>query len=232
MNDVLASTKPRERELGGLIKDHLDDFLDTLGPSDVVTGDAEAGVKELVEARANWAKMRKGEEIDGLIQRAGIRAGQFSGSGYENALRTEFRSMALNTKKMRRYSKEEQDAIKKVSMGGPVENGLRLLGKLAPTGVVSGGIGTGIGYAIGGPVGAVAVPAAGAASRVGATAMTSRNANLASELMRRGPQAAPQAANVNPKTLAITNALGNAPAPGLSAIALSRLLEQPVNNPR
>ncbi len=191
MNDVLASTKPRERELGGLIRDHLDDFLDTLGPSDVVTGDAEAGVNALVDARANWAKMRKGEEIDGLINRAGIRAGQFSGSGYENALRTEFRGMALNAKKMRRYSKEEQDAIKKVAMGGPVENGLRLLGKLAPTGVISGGTGAALGYAIGGPVGAAAVPAAGAAARFGATAATSRNAALASELMRRGPQAAP-----------------------------------------
>lgn len=90
---------------------------------------------------------------------------------------------------MRRFSKDEQAAIRKVAEGGAVENGLRLLGKLAPTGIVSTGIGGSIGFAIGGPAGAVAVPAAGAAARKGAGIMTGRNAKRASEEVRRGGKA-------------------------------------------
>ena len=64
-----------------------------------------------------------------------------------------------------------------------------MLGKLAPTGIVSAGIGGSAGYALGGPVGAVAVPAVGAIARRGATKMTQRNVEKASELVRSGAPA-------------------------------------------
>jgi hypothetical protein len=68
------------------------------------------------------------------------------------------------------------------------------VGKLAPTNVISGGVGAGagayIGGALGGPVGAgvgaVAVPTLGAIARSGAAALTKRNADNAATLMRSG----------------------------------------------
>ena len=124
---------------------------------------------------------------------------QFTGSGLENALRTEFRQLAMNEKRMRGFSDAERQAIEAVSRGGPVINIMRGLGKLAPTGVVStalgGSIGAGAGSIagpIGSAVGAVAAPVIGAAARGTATRMTMNAAQRAAETARAGGGALPQ----------------------------------------
>ncbi len=198
-NGAASSADKDERRIARIIKDAIDEYVDGLTPADLVAGDASKAVGELKRARELWSKATKGDTIETIIQKAKDSSSQFSGSGYENALRTQFRGLAKNERSMRRFNKEEQAAIRKVANGGPVENTLRLFGKLAPTGIVSGGIGTSLGYAAGGPAGAVALPAVGLASRAGATAMTARNARAASELMRRGGPAP-------------SNALATAPA--------------------
>jgi hypothetical protein len=181
-----GSLEPDERRIGRIIIDKIDDFVLGLDSSKVSTGNVNDGVAALTQARELWSRGAKGETIDNLIERANIRASQFSGSGLENALRTEFRGLAMNPKQMRKFTADEQAAIKKVAEGGPVENFFRFVGKLAPTGVVSAGMGGGIGYAAGGLPGAAAAAGTGAASRGIATMMTERNAQRASETMRAG----------------------------------------------
>lgn len=190
------SIEADERRVAGLIIDRLDDYGDALasGAEPVMGGNAPAAVAARKEARGLYARNRKATEIEELSERAGIRAGQFSGSGYENALRTEFRQLALNKKRMGRFTQEEQQSIKLVAMGGKLDNALRYLGKLAPTGGLMQSLslmGTGAGFAFGGPLGAIAAPAVGAVgalSRMGGTKRTIGNARRAEELMRRGPQ--------------------------------------------
>jgi hypothetical protein len=155
--------------------------------TDASLTDAKNAIASLNEARGLWSRYRKTEIIDELMHRAELSAPNFSGSGLENAVRTEFRALAKNSKKMRGFSKAEQAAIEKVAKGGPIENSLRMLGKAAPTGIVSGALSTGAGFAVGGPVGAVALPAAGGAARLGAKKMTLSNAAKAQEIMRAGP---------------------------------------------
>jgi hypothetical protein len=186
--DIPAGNKmsSKERFLGSMMKEKFDDFISHLKPEDfsLVAGD-KAGVDALVKARDLWSRTRKGELIDNLVDRAKIRAGQFSGSGYENALRTEFRALALNKNKMRGFSEAEQEAIKKAAVGGPIDNLLRYVGKLAPRGVVSGGFHLGTAAAFD-PVTAGAVMLAGEGARRAATAATAGNVNRVSELVRNG----------------------------------------------
>lgn len=193
-----ASTDSSERMLAQRMIGELDDHIMNLGPGDILAGDSAVGAGALREARNLWSRAGKSSEVENLIERAGTRAGQFSGSGFENAIRTEFRQLVLNPKRMRLFNKDEQDALKRVAQGGPIGNAMRMLGKLAPTGAVSGAIGGGAGYAIGGPAGAVALPLLGSAARRGATHATSRNAALAGELMRRGGPAPPNTMPVGP----------------------------------
>lgn len=188
-----------ERRIAKIIKGQFDDYMGRLGQADVVAGDPQAASAALSTARNLWSRMSKAEVVQDAIEKAGVRAGQFTGSGFENALRTQFRQIAMNDKRMRGFSKAEQEAIKKVAMGGPIDNALRMLGKLAPTGVISGGIGAGAGYAVGGPVGAVAVPLAGTLARRGATNLTQRNVQKAGELMRRGAPAPKQMSEYMPQ---------------------------------
>lgn len=180
------SIEPDERRIARIVVDKLDDYATSLTPADVKAGDAKAAVNALTEARGLWSRFRKGEVVEDLITRAKDRAAQFSGSGYENALRTEFRNLARNPKRMRGFSQREQNAIRHVARGGPMENALRFIGKFAPTGIVSTGISGGIGFAIGGPAGSAALMGAGAAGRIGARELTKRSAAKASELMRSG----------------------------------------------
>lgn len=181
-----SSADPSERRLVMRMVDKFDDYISGLKPGDILAGDAKKATEALTEARGLWSKARKSEVVEELVDRAKTRASQFSGSGYENALRTEFRNLSLSPRRMRTFSAEEQAAIKKVAKGGPLENILRLAGKFAPTGVVSSALSGGVGFATAGPAGAVALPAIGFAARKGATALTQRNAQNAAELMRRG----------------------------------------------
>jgi hypothetical protein len=198
-NDAKGSLEPADARLGSKIVDHIDDFEEGLSQSDVVGGNANAA-GAYKEARALNTRLSKAKTIDELFRRAELNAPNFSGSGMENALRTEFRALAKNKREIRRFSPEERAAIEKVAKGAPMENLLRQVGKLAPTGIVSFGLGQVAGAAIGGPAGMTAVPAVGFAARSAATRMTKKNANAVSEMVRRGPQKAkqPQPEEVTP----------------------------------
>jgi hypothetical protein len=185
----------------GDIVDAIDEYVDNLSDAELTSGRAKDAAA-LKEARALYTRKRKGEDIDRLIKRA-----EFSPSGFENGLAIEFRSLAKNDRRFKRFSPEEQAAIERVAKGGLAEKGLRLLGKAAPTGIVSGGLSSGAGFAFGGPVGAVAVPALGIAGRVGAKYLTARNARQASELVRGGPTANPLATDIPMLPLELAQAL-------------------------
>lgn len=217
VKNASSSLQADERRIARIMTEQLDDYVRNLEPSDVIAGNASAASAALRDARGLWSRMSKGEVVEELIENAGTRASQFSGSGYENALRTEFRKLVMNPKRFRMFTVPEQKALKRVAEGGPLENFLRMVGKAAPTGVVSSALGTGAGYAVGGPIGAAAVPAAGFAARQGATALTMRNAALASELMRQG--ARPPLMQAAPK--------GGAQAVG----GINSLLAQYLSNP-
>lgn len=181
-----AATDTADAAMATRVLRKWDDFIENLKPRDITGGGPEA-IQYLKSARNLWSRSRKTEIVEELIDRAGTRAGQFTGSGFENALRTEFRQLALNRKNIKMFTKKEQAAIKNVASGHPLDNAFRTIGKLAPTGVVSLGIGSGIGFAAGGPTGAVALPLVGSISRKLAEAHTLKRAKQASEVMRRGP---------------------------------------------
>lgn len=184
--DAKGSAKPSDARFGSIIVDEIDNFVQKLGSRDVSGGNALQASQSIKEARELWSRARKGETIERLIDKAGLSAQGFSGSGFENALRTQFRALAKNDKKIRLFTKAEQAAIRRVALGGPIDNALRMLGKFAPTGVVSTALSTGLGAGLGGPIGAAALPILGLLSRQGATKATIANANKASELVRSG----------------------------------------------
>jgi len=142
----------------------------------------------LKSARSLWSRARKTETIEELILRARDSLSQFSQSGFDNALRVQFRSLAKNKKQMRTFTQAEQTAIRKVARGGPLTNAFRNIGKLAPSGIVSGIGGAGAGFVVGGPFGAFAVPAIGGASKFIAARRTAKAAKDVSKLTRQGPQ--------------------------------------------
>lgn len=192
-----------EARISQIIVNKIDDLIENIQPSQMIKGDA-VGAKTIVEARDLWSKVKKTEAVDELIENAKLRSSQFSGSGFENALRTEFRNFVRNEKNLRGFSKEEVDALRKVATGGPLENVMRFFGKFSPTGgLVPTVLGGGLGFTVGGSLpAALATLGGAAAARRTATQMTDRNAQIAQELMRGG-----RPTDKQPGMLAIINAL-------------------------
>jgi len=183
--DAAGSIEKADRRFGARIIDSIDEYIAQLDASQA-TGNVNLAKRSITAARDFWSRASKGELLEGLVERAGIRAGQFSGSGFENALRTEFRQLALNKKRMRGFTKNERLLIERVAAGGAVANALRFVGKFAPRGVISTAITAGGGAAIGGPLGAISVIAVAEIARKGATRATRTAATRAAEAARRG----------------------------------------------
>ena len=193
-----SSADASERRLASIMVDNLDDFVETAQPSQLAKGSSEA-VSALTDARELWKRAKKTEIIDDLVASAELRAeANFSQSGMENALRRKLVNLADNPKALRAFTKEEQNAIKVAAKGGSIQNALRLVGKLAPTGAISAGISGGAGFALGGPMGAVGLPLIGGASRLGATQLGLRNIEQLRNRLATGNVPIPQ---VTPRSL-------------------------------
>lgn len=189
--DAAFGTDGKEGRIAKKMLSAFDDFVSPLAP-------------ELAEARKVSSRYLKAGTLERARELAGARAGQFTGSGFENALRTEYRNLDRRIIKGQEqgWSPEQIQAIQNVSRGTPVQNTARNIGKLAPTGVVSAGLGSGvpfmIGNAVGGPglgaASAAATMGAGFAGREAATRMGLRNAEIA-ELLARSGGALPNSSN-------------------------------------
>jgi hypothetical protein len=175
LNPVTRQPTPDAR-LAGKIVDELDEQIDALSVNS--------------PARALWARSRRSQMIDQAIHRAEIRAGaNYTQAGMETALRQEFKTLALNPRRMRGLTQEQKAAVEKVAKGGKLENTLRQIGKFDPTAgffpaaaaIASGAAAIPTGGA------SLLLPAAGFAAKRGATAMNARNVDKAREsLVGRG----------------------------------------------
>lgn len=114
--------KPRdenEQRIAQIIIDKIDDFFDRAGPQDVTGGDPQSAVGSLKMAREIALRERKVEILDDIFERADLNKGDLRQSGYENALRREFKKLATpGNKEFGKFSKEEQEAIKDAAKTG------------------------------------------------------------------------------------------------------------------
>lgn len=187
LNQLRGGTDANEARVAGEMIKSFDGLMENLRPGDFSGGNAVAAMENIAEGRRLFATQQKTRTIEDVIQRAeDMSSANYSASGFENALRQQFKNLLTRDGALRGFSEEEIAAIRKVASGGPIENVLRYVGKLAPTGIVSTGIGGGAGYALGGPIGAGAVLGAGSLARNAATASTLNNANLARALIASG----------------------------------------------
>lgn len=184
-NAAARSIDPDEARLGGMITERIDDFMANTSTNASQGGTDEVG-QLFAKARNLWGKARRTELIDEAIEKA-----QNQASGFENGLRTQFRSILNNKKKMRGFSPDERAAIKKIVQGGRLENTAKALGKFGfsegqATSMMLSSLGAAGGAAVAGPGGAAAVPLAGQAFKSIAQKLTRDNALLAKRLVSAG----------------------------------------------
>jgi hypothetical protein len=131
-NNARVSQDPAERKLGGMLISRIDDFIDNVKPSDVLTGDPVKGASALSQARKIWRRIAKNEELNTAVRKAELRAGSTgSGGNTENAIRQNLRRIV---EKGRGWTPDEMKALEEIVMGTPTQNVMRLAGKLSPSG--------------------------------------------------------------------------------------------------
>lgn len=198
-NNARMSMDPSEKALGNQIIGQIDDFISSGRADDVLMGNASAASSSLREGRDLWSRMRKSEMVDTAALKADRRAASTGkGGNADNALRQNVNALLNNPKTSKGMTLAEKAAADRVVRGTRTQNVLRLIGGAAPTGIVSGGIGTSLGAsagaAIGGPagaaVGATAVPAIGALAKSAADRLTIKNAERLSQIIRSGGRSA------------------------------------------
>lgn len=190
-----ASADPQERRLASIL---VDDFDNTIlnAPDTALIGGSKESVQMWKDARSAYSKLKKSEIFEDMLNNAELDKSKFTASGAENSMAQQLRQLAKNDKKMRLFTKQEQESIENAAKGGTTQNLLKFYGRFAPTGVVSGIFSGGaIAYepTIGAPLAAGA-----AASRMGAEAMR-RTAieNLAAQMrLGRMPELQPRTYNV------------------------------------
>lgn len=183
IQDAAKSTDPGERRIGTIMLSEFDDFATSVAP-------------ELAEASNLYWRSKMGDMINEAIDLAENRSSQYSVSGMENALRTQFRQMNAKIIKgqLRGVSPELAEQIRLVAEGSPIQNFARQVGKFALRGPVSGGpsIAAALagGLSGGGPAGALlaggAVALPGELGKRAAESIAVRNAQVASALARSG----------------------------------------------
>jgi len=171
-----------------MIVARIDDMLDDLKPDDFIKGGGDVGSKYR-DARQLWNRAKKAELLDDAFEKAKNQA-----TGFENGIRTQFRSIINNKKLSSKFNQDELDAMRKVVRGGGLENTAKMIGRLGfsegqASNMLLGSIGVAGGHMIGGGAGAVAVPLIGQISRNLAQKLTRNNAAAAQRIVRAGKDA-------------------------------------------
>lgn len=133
-----ASSSPdsQSRMMGGIFHNKIDDFLDRMGPTEVISGNAPEAARSLQDARQYWKTARKTQKVEDIIDNAILQtASTGSGGNINNKMKQAITSiLAQNKKKPGGWTPDELAAMRAVVEPGAARNLARLVGKISPSG--------------------------------------------------------------------------------------------------
>jgi len=136
IQNALSDTDPAVRRLGGILKDHFDDYVLNAPESAIISGDKK-GLELWKDARSSYSKLKKAEIFDDMLNNAELDRTKYTQAGPENSLAAQLRNLAKNQKKMRLFSPDEQEAITEAAKGGVTQRTLKTIGKFFPNNPMS-----------------------------------------------------------------------------------------------
>jgi hypothetical protein len=181
----IPGNKQNNAMLTGIIDD-LDTAVMNTKPGDVLMGNAKAGSEALDTARDFYHRGAKADKVEGLLDRAGIRAAKSgTGGNVDNTTRQEISKILLDNKQMRGFTPDELGMARAAVEGTPGQNVLRQVGKLSPTGS---GLMLAIQSVMAGASGGASIPLAGAgyAAKLAADHMTKRRVDDLMQIILAG----------------------------------------------
>lgn len=200
------SMEPADQRMASVLTEQFDDWARPMAP-------------EFDQARDVSSRYLQAQDLEEARRLAEASASQFSASGLENALRTQYRGLDkkdITGKSF--FAPDVSEAIQKVGRGTTGSNIARNIGRFAPTGPVSFAASVGLpalgGNAVAGPIGGAlgaTIGLGGMGGRLAANAMTDRAATIA-ELTARNGGRLPEANVMTPEMMQMIAATSAAEA--------------------
>lgn len=148
---------PKQQRITSKIVGIFDDALANIEPNSTIAGDSKLATNAVESARKLYQTQKKMQTIEDMVSNASISSAGYSQSGMDNALRTQFASLAKNKKKMAQFNSQEQEQILNIAKGGgTAETMMRFVGKFAVRGPITGAVQA----AVGGPTSIMAAETA------------------------------------------------------------------------
>ena len=197
LRDAASSNSAGERRIAQKMTSKLDDWFENLKPSDVIAGDVSLAKASIAKARDLWTRFRKSETVEDAIYR-GRNNASASGSGgnIDNAIRQQIKGIINHPRRSRGFSASELEIMQQVVDGKPIQNLMRLVGKLSPGG---NGLMTALGFGsvltgastgnFGMVASTVAAQTAGVVAKAIADGATRRNVESLLRAIRAGTEA-------------------------------------------
>lgn len=118
--ETAKGEKPNEIRLMSQIKDHLDTFMNEAKGPQLLSGDSEAAMSALNDARANARAYYKMRNINDIVETG-------ENLNDQNWVKNQFRSIVRNQKKFDQYSDDEQKIISDIAKTGNLEKAIKLI---------------------------------------------------------------------------------------------------------
>lgn len=220
--DVIDSGTKGDAEMGRRMIDAIDDFIENAGPGQISGVTGETANFAITTARKANTVLRKSETLQEAMNNARLNAAKSgSGGNIDNAIRQELARIVKSPQKSMGFTKEELAMMESIIMGGgKIQDTLRRIGKLSPTG--SGLMAAlGIGGTMANPLAAV-VPAVGMAAKTIADRATQGGVRNLTSTVRNGATPLPRPigaipSNPNAATTLLQQNLGVGRMPSIPA---------------
>jgi hypothetical protein len=186
IRNAQRSKESDEKMVATRLKAEFDDYIANMPDSSVIGGNKE-GLADWKKARDTYTKLSKSEVFEDMLDKAEIRDSKLSTEQY---LHNKLLQLSEDDKRMRLFTPDEQEAIRKAAQGTNLQNALAKAGKYSIKNISATTLGSILGLGLAGPVGVVIPPIIGGMAKYKATKIRKNDVNNLAAMVRAGTQGA------------------------------------------
>jgi hypothetical protein len=182
IRNAQRSKEPDEKMVATRLKSEFDDYIANMPESSIIGGNKE-GLADWKKARDTYTKLSKSEVFEDMLDKAEIRDSKLSTEQY---LHNKLLQLSEDDRRMRLFTPDEQEAIRKAAQGTGLQNALAKAGKYSIKNISATTLGSILGLGLAGPVGVVIPPIIGGIAKYKATKIRKGDVEKLAAIVRAG----------------------------------------------
>jgi hypothetical protein len=182
IRNAQRSKEPDEKMVATRLKSEFDDYIANMPESSIIGGNKE-GLADWKKARDTYTKLSKSEVFEDMLDKAEIRDSKLSTEQY---LHNKLLQLSEDDRRMRLFTPDEQEAIRKAAQGTGLQNALAKAGKYSIKNISATTLGSILGLGLAGPVGVVIPPIIGGMAKYKATKIRKGDVEKLAAIVRAG----------------------------------------------